>query len=246
MNTVETKEVITTCDKCGKDYLKETIRLSGALLLTPDKCEFCIIEDDEADSAQRNEDSSRSLWDRVVPLAYRETDINHTDFPTSVNGVCQDWVRGDGVPNQDKLLMLGLIGESGIGKTRVVSQVVKRIIWDNHGFPHTGNALTWANSSQYQWACQNQFNDSEKYKASEFLKKCRNANYLVMDDIGSLKSTEVISDNLYSLIEHRTTNNLPMIWTSNEYLEEMMPRLGEKPRKRITSRLAGFSNIINF
>jgi len=55
-----------------------------------------------------------------------------------------------------------------------------------------------------------------------------------------------VCDHLYALLEARTANVLPMLWTSNETVGEMLAgkALTEKARKRNLSRLAGFSNIL--
>jgi DNA replication protein DnaC len=104
--------------------------------------------------------------------------------------------------------------------------------------------VLWLNSSRFQWACQHQFDDASKAEANTWLRRYRAASWLVFDDIGSLKSSEIVADELYSLLEHRTSLEMPMIWTSNETIEEMLPKLSEKPRARILSRLDGFSNVV--
>jgi len=236
---IESQTESRTCVQCQKQYEHERIMLNdrdlSANVMTCDSCS------DAAEQAQeifKRETRAKAQWERVVPAEYRKTDVEYPDYPKPIHAACLAWIKGDGLLDQEHLLFLGLLGESGICKTRIASQMVKRYIWN-------GEQVLWVNSSQFQWACQNQFNDHEKVEATKWLKQCRYASVLVLDDIGSLKSTEIVSDNLYNLLEYRTTHGLPMIWTSNESLDEMLPKLGEKPRKRSISRLAGFSNMIN-
>ena len=109
-----------------------------------------------------------------------------------------------------------------------------------------GDFVTWVNSAKFQWCCQNQFNDHAGKEAASLLRIYQKTANLVFDDIGSLKATETVSDNLYALLEYRTANRLTTMWTSNESLKEMLVGkiLTEKQRARSMSRLGGFSNII--
>ena len=74
----------------------------------------------------------------------------------------------------------------------------------------------------------------------------RNTDNLIFDDIGALKSSDVISKALNGILEHRSVNRLPMVWTSNEQPEEMLrgKDLTVKERARNISRLKGHSEII--
>jgi DNA replication protein DnaC len=176
-----------------------------------------------------------------VPAVYRATDIEHPDYKRQMatHNLCMRWVKGEDIGEDGRKLFLGMVGESGLCKTRIVSQMVRLMIW-------RGCSVYWINSSQFQWACQHLHDDAERGKAAATIKSVHNCQNLVMDDIGSLKATEIVSDNLYSVLEHRTSYEKPMIWTSNETLEEMLPgsKISEKAKKRNISRLAGYSNII--
>ena len=109
-----------------------------------------------------------------------------------------------------------------------------------------GQSSLVSNSSQFQWSAQHQFSDANGKAAASWLQTYRKAGVLVFDDIGSLKGTEAVSEALYALLEYRTTRELPILWSSNETISEMLPgkKITELARKRILSRLGGFSNII--
>lgn len=228
------------CTQCGTLYAHLPLLIDGfdmiANFTTCDPCS-AILERKEAQAERKAK--AEAAWESTVEAEYRNTSTDHPDFPRSIFKQCLHWMRGEKVNGLDALPFLGLIGESGRCKTRVISQVVKHIIW-------RGEFVTWVNSAKFQWCCQNQFNDHSSKEASSLLKSYRTTRNLVFDDIGSLKATETVSDNLYSLLEYRTANRLPMMWTSNELLEEMLlgKILTEKQRARSMSRLGGFSNII--
>lgn len=228
------------CRDCGEKYEHNPIFFGDKdmawNIYTCDECEKKVAK--QAEQIKR-EDAARREWEIIVPEEYRKTRIDHPDYQSqfATHRISIKWVRGGAVNDEPHLLFYGLIGESGRCKTRIVSQMVRQMIW-------AGEKVLWMNSWNFQWACQNQFNDAEKGKAGKWLKEYRQAPVLVLDDIGSLKSSEVVADNLYALLEHRTTNGFPMIWTSNETPDEMLAGLKDKPRKRIISRLVGFSNMI--
>lgn len=205
-------------------------------------CDPCIVRLNKELSAQEERKKkiakATAKWEATVPKEYRATKRHFPGFPVELLELCLGWARGVKVSAEEHRLCLGLVGESGLCKTRVMALVAKQLLWKEKG-------LHWINSSQFQWCCQNQFGDNSK-KAGAVLELCLKTPYLVFDDIGSLKSTETVCDNLYALLERRTAKGLPILWTSNESIDEMLAGSGitEKARKRNVSRLGGFSNII--
>lgn len=196
-------------------------------------CHDCATELRNEMDRKEKETSAKAKWETSVPAEYRATDITHQDYPLDLHKYALGWRK-----KPSSRLWLGIIGKSGIGKSRVASQLAKRVIWE-------GGFVLWVGSYQFQHAAQNQFSDIEGKECGKSLERMRKAPFLVFDDIGSLKGTEVISETLYALLEHRSACSLPMVWTSNEMPEEMLiGRIGEKPRSRNISRLTGYSDIV--
>tara|TARA_R110000868_G_scaffold408311_1_gene691151 strand:+ start:815 stop:1510 length:696 start_codon:yes stop_codon:yes gene_type:complete len=225
---------LRTCENCSIQYEHEPLMAFGSDIIAHiNVCLVCSSVMEDQQNKKKREDDAKTKWETTVPDEYRNTKEDHSDFPNSVLGDCLKMIKSNENP------FIGLIGRSGIGKTRVAAMIIKRLIW-------RGDFATWINSSTFQWACQNQFNDGNSKEAQSLLKSCRESKNLVFDDIGSLKSTETVSDNLYSVLEHRTTTGQRMIWTSNETLDEILAGKGlsEKARARSISRLGGYSNII--
>ena len=228
-----------TCTDCGQQYAHESMMIENVDLL--DHITIC---DPCSDKARRTYGKlewrriSTLRWEEAIPVEYRGTDINHPNYQKVVHAhkSAMKWFRD--ADTSTRRPFLGLIGASGGCKSRIASQVAKQGIWE-HGF------YQWCGSYKFQWACQNQFGDDGK-EASRLLRTWRETANLIFDDIGSLKSSEVVSDTLYALLEHRPANSLPMIWTSNEQPEEMLAgkNLTEKERARNISRLKGYSEII--
>lgn len=243
MNTMTNSQSETAnriCTECGASYEHAPIMVDGYDMIGHfTTCHQCseIIAGREA--REKREAVARERWEKSVAEEYRKTSIDHPDFPKQLLKDCLGWMRGEDVRGEEGKLFLGLIGQSGRCKTRVIAMIAKHIIW-------MGGHVTWVNSAKFQWCCQNQFSDAHGKEAQKQLQIFRNTSNLVFDDIGSLKSSETVSDNLYSLLESRTANGLRMMWTSNETLEEMLAGKGltEKARARNISRLGGYSNVI--
>lgn len=205
-------------------------------------CQSCSDRTSDEYDREERERKARELWEECIPETYRKTDTQHPDFlaQSTTARISQSWLRGDQINGQERMLCLGIIGESGKCKSRIIAQLCKRLIWQ-------GKHVTWINSARFQWCAQNQFNDSSSQEAKKELSRCLYTANLVFDDIGSLKATEAVSDSLYAILEHRTSNGLPIMWTSNETEKEILVsgKISEKARERSVSRLIGFSNIIN-
>ncbi|MFD2303980.1 hypothetical protein [Roseibacillus ishigakijimensis] len=258
---------IRVCARCGDEFEHfDWLSPDGKPItgLVADEEGQITAETDESESVycdpcieQLNEDLKREQerrariercakrWESAVPAVYRETKKDYPGFSLRLLAQSMSWSRGEIPLNRRKeplfdelRLFFGLIGESGRCKTRVLALVAKQLIWEEKG-------IFWINSSQYQWCCQNQFGEHSK-KAQAVLERCLRTPYLFFDDIGSLKSSGTVVDNLYALLEQRTAGQRPMLWTSNETISEMLAGDGitEKARKRNLSRLSGFSNIL--
>jgi DNA replication protein DnaC len=72
------------------------------------------------------------------------------------------------------------------------------------------------------------------------VRDCQNASLLVIDDVGAEKASEWTQERLYSVIDHRYANCLPLIVTSN-----LPPsKLAEQTGERAASRLAEMCQVV--
>ena len=229
------------CEHCGEAFTHEPMMVGKIDLLASVKlCGPCSDQAELEEIKAKRTAKAKAAWEEQVPATYRATDPEHPDYPNNLHAEAFSWMASNIIkPGDEVLPFLGIMGASGLGKTRVISQMVRKLIWLRHH-------VTWMNSSSFQWAAQHQFNSKESAEAVKHLHAWKRTEILVFDDIGSLKSTEVISDALYGLLEHRSANAMPILWTSNEDLEEIMAGKGitDKARRRIITRLGGFSEII--
>ena len=188
-------------------------------------------EREEAARAHRLENAVKD-WEKTVPPLYRLTDTKHEDYPRATHAMAIQWIN-----SEKSRPWLGIVGVSGRGKTRVMSQVVKNRIWNDH-------SCAWVNATQFQWCAQNQHDHVDGKKAKAFIQKFRSCQFLAFDDLGKQKWTDTVESYFWDLIEERYAQCLPMIWTSNSSLESLSAMLTEDRSKAIIGRLAETSNII--
>jgi DNA replication protein DnaC len=76
--------------------------------------------------------------------------------------------------------------------------------------------------------------------STQRVRDCQNAKLLVLDDIGAEKASEWTQERLYSVIDHRYANRLPLIATSNLPPPKLSAQVGE----RTASRLAQMCMVV--
>lgn len=101
--------------------------------------------------------------------------------------------------------------------------------------------VLFVNLSEAADRVKSTFDASDKADQDLF-EDMKKAELLVIDDIGVEKVTEWLSEQLYLIINHRYENNLPIIATSNQSLEDLW--LLHKPQ--IASRLDEMCKSVKF
>jgi len=74
------------------------------------------------------------------------------------------------------------------------------------------------------------------------IRKCQTVPFLVMDDIGVRGATEAFRSYLHAIINHRATNGLPTIYTSNLPIEDMARIFDE----RLYDRMRDMCAVVEF
>ncbi len=78
-----------------------------------------------------------------------------------------------------------------------------------------------------------------EFSEAALMRRARSAAVLILDDLGAHNFSEWTQNKLYSLVNHRVINCLPMVVTSNLSLGELEPVIGS----RTTSRLAAACRV---
>src|SRR5215204_3287351 len=67
----------------------------------------------------------------------------------------------------------------------------------------------------------------------EWMDAVQNANFLVLDDLGSERVTEWVRERIFVIVNHRYRESLPTIFTSNIGPKDLAQQLGERTASRI-------------
>lgn len=210
-------EILCACGKPAGDDDQELARMFPRLF--PDAyrpmCDACRDEAAEADRIERErqeqerERVARQSRLETIPPEMLRTSITHPDFNAGLWLQIQDW--------EPTGRWLGIIGGAGICKTRCISCLAKRLILDGH-------RLTWTTAVEFQDYCDNlnRGDRSDIAEAHQYFRRCKSTAILVLDDFGKNTWTPTVEKNLFALIDHRKTHDLPVLWTANTGLEEML------------------------
>lgn len=128
-------------------------------------------------------------------------------------------------------------GHAGSGKTHLAAAITRYIIEEKQ-IP-----VKFMRIVDLLLEIRKTYDENESWKAEnerELFRKYSLVPLLVLDDIGSEKTTDWVRQVLYQIIDERWIEARPIIVTSNLTLEELEARLGE----RIASRIAGMTQLI--
>ncbi len=128
-------------------------------------------------------------------------------------------------------------GHAGSGKTHLAVAITKKIIEEKQVL------VKFVRIVDLLLEIRKTFDENESWKAeneSDLLRKYTFTPLLILDDIGSEKTTDWVRQVLYQIIDERWIEQKPIIVTSNLTLDELEGRLGE----RIASRIAGMTKLI--
>lgn len=131
-----------------------------------------------------------------------------------------------------------LYGERGTGKTMLAALVAKAKAED-------GQSVVFASVPDLLEEIKNSF---DKGSTEEVMTSIRNADCLVLDDMGTEKMTEFVSERLFLLINYRYGEGLQTIVTTNYSIAELMRRMSVEgdmvSGQRLVSRLVGMCNPV--
>jgi DNA replication protein DnaC len=86
------------------------------------------------------------------------------------------------------------------------------------------------------------FGSEKNDPAKKLFEKMCKVELLILDDLGIEKVSEWLADEIYQVMEYRTSHYMPMIITSNQSLGD----LGKIYREQVSSRINGCSKSIHF
>jgi len=222
----------THCEKCEKPFDYEAFLLEGREIFPPTVCTPCQEAEERDRKAKEKEAAVQSrieAWEALCPLNYHGTDPFR--LPDSYRLAIQSWHYGPkGV---------GFVGDPGLGKTRAGFEILRR-----HHF--AGRQVFAISSKRLSDRALEKFDDTRhiKSRARDDLAKAQHCEILLLDDLGKGKFTERAEEELYDLLESRTSYRRPTIWTANSTGDELLAKLSADRGAAILRRLVEFSEIL--
>ena len=139
-----------------------------------------------------------------------------------------------------KLQSYFIHGNAGVGKTVLAARLYMEAKKQHYLNPCPDHIL-FLSTSEFFNELKSSFNNSE-LDEQVILAKYSEAEFLVLDDLGSERSTEWVMSMLYLLINRRYESMLTTIITSNYDLDELDEKLDDV---RIPSRIGRMCKVLN-
>ena len=138
--------------------------------------------------------------------------------------------------------------QTGTGKTSICCIILIRYLFRSlleDPYNTDNRRVFYINTTEFLDRIRKSFNnkDQELDGVLEELMDIDHAPKLILfDDLGAEKPSDWVRERLYTLINFRVSNNLASLYTSNQSLAHLHPRIGS----RIVSRLEGSAKQIEF
>ena len=194
-------------------------------------------------------DTEAMLLDAGIPADYigktldgfnpkNEWESGHVaDFKNYVDSFSERLIDGKG---------FFLFGKTKrIGKTHCAVAMARDILLKNYNIKAPVQWVYYVNVSELfemLWTKisiekgNNPSGNPELARMNGVIDKIKTCKLLILDDIGVTRKTDFVTNTLYTMVEYRTANNLPIIATSNCTLAQINLAYGEDG-ERIAKRL---------
>ena len=219
------------CESCNAIFEFEAFRVGGSRWeFTPNACEKCEeLQKDGSLSILQAKADRIAAFRRNIPKIFRDTD--RARLPSCLSAGVDQWKYG---PQG-----LAFAGPSGRGKTRAMFLLLERMVGE-------GRSADFITATDFDHVSRDQFSDDamERNQAKEKLRSIRSAKMLLLDDLGKGKMTERTETELFSLFDHRTSEGLPTLWTSNLSADGLKAMVTADRAAPLLRRLTEFTTII--
>ena len=183
----------------------------------------------QEDLANQKEDWEKELEDRKKnPEKYMarggikkrqlSATLKDIKLPPRIIKVAEQFIEG-------KIQGLFLTGTVGSGKTYLACAIARELVMQ-------GKNIRFKSAPEFFEDIRATFNG--KGREYEIIERLSKASYLIIDDIGAEKSSDFTLDRLYLVIDHRYSDELPTIITSNLSLNEIKDRIHDRLASRIS------------
>ena len=197
-------------------------------------------QDTNSANAERSAHREK-LWQAIAPPLYRTSETSR--FPDML-------VKAIAAHDIASTTGIGFVGPAGTCKTRAAFVLLRR--FHDAGrevFAITAPDLATTAADQFDNSIIREFSLGPTRKVSDVAKRtlarCKAVPVLFIDDLGKGKMTERAEIELFNVLESRTSNMLPTLWTSNAGSSELAAMISPDRRDPILRRLVEFSAIVS-
>lgn len=222
---------------CGVKALYLPAMIGGREMFVPRECDRCkeARRSQERLEVERVAKSERQRkWEAglIVPLAYARTEA---EFPTMNRALLEGLLRWR--PDGEDRKGIGLWGESGLRKTRMLALVLKKAHME-------GWRCNYVLATRLSGAFQVMFGKGDECDQARYvIRKARECDVLLLDDMGKEQFTPHVQSQMFDLIEQRTAGGKRLLWTSNFAGQELARRLDPDKGGPLVRRLEDFCHV---
>lgn len=209
------------CEFCGKEL--EPIGLDYLYAnISPEYIKYQRCSCNKAKEYWKEKDNQdakeqkRKRFRNIINVIYKQNyvgrkyqELNFENFIVNLNNknpvkMANDYIN----KNKDKMLSNGLIimGESGVGKTHLTAAIANKLI-ENDKIVLMGRLTTLLD------LIKETFRDNAKSE-NELIELYSNVDMIIIDDLGTEKISSWALEKLYTIIQNRFENGLPIIITT--------------------------------
>lgn len=212
----------------GKDieYNSETLWIDS---FCSRSCVFALKK--RADMETRMANIENLLWKNGVPEIYLKCSFDNYKPETNNHLRAVDFLKAITLPLKKSILLLG---PCGTGKTHLAVATMRRLLVGTPGSnPYFISAPKLIGEIRAGTVGESESTEEEviaKYTTNRFL---------VIDDIGVEKPSAFVAQCWYRIVDARTSNGMPTMFTSNLERKDITEQMGP----RVASRLFGCTTI---
>ena len=215
------KEVCSRCQGFG--WRRKPVALvNGVMTYTPETCD-----------CQLEKLADNRLLKASIPLIFQQASLNlykpQTPQQTTVIRELKKWVENYKPGTKG----LGFYGKAGIGKTWLLTAVLKELI-------HLGYSAHFTNVPDLLNRFRRCYGDDAIEGAEDITDELNSMDILLLDDIMVSQNTEWVNQQIYTLLNHRVLNEKTTFVTFNGDIQKMNEKLTEP----IASRLQGLCRLM--
>jgi DNA replication protein DnaC len=184
-----------------------------------------IRDEDDPSALDDPEMTGSPAWNRAQSLGHNQARIPYRyNQATTDNPEILEWVLGY-LDNRREVPSLLLAGPTGTGKTHAAYAAL-RLIGESGKDPTYWRASSTA-------ALYGDLRTRTGHDTEKAFRDYANCQLLMIDDLGAAKHSEWTEEITYRLIDHRYTQCLPSIFTTNVQIRDLAAALGERTASRL-------------